>query len=135
MPNERRYLLLSKANINEYPLMQAFIDNRKPYVPRPDDALDDYEPVLMNPTDHTVRDGIDALGIVITWLDDPKDGTAPVRVDEADANHGVIGLWDVLDSELFPLIYAAKQQGSTRSVSMTHKFLSTYLTTGVCPAL
>ena len=115
--------------------MQEFIDNRKPYVPRPDDALDDYEPVLMNPTDHTVRDGIDALGIEITWLDDPKDGTAPVRVDEADANHGVIGLWDVLDSELFPLIYAAKQQNNVRSASMTHAYLSTYMKTGVCPAL
>ena len=88
MPNERRYILLSKANINEYPLMQEFIDNRKPYVPRPDDALDDYEPVLMNPTDHTVRDGIDALGIEITWLDDPKDGTAPVRVDEGTLTMG-----------------------------------------------
>ena len=135
MPNERRYILLSKANINEYPLMQEFIDNRKPYVARPDDAPEDYEPVLMNPTDHTVRDGIDALGIDITWLDDPKDGTAPMRVDEADANHGVIGLWDVLDSELFPLIYAAKQQGNVRSASMTHAYLSIYMKTGVCPTL
>ena len=135
MSNNRRYLLLSKTNINEYPLMLEFIDNRKPYVPRPDDALDDYEPVLMNPTDHTVRDGIDALGIDITWLDDPKDGTAPVRVDEEDANHGIIGLWDVLDSELFPLIYAAKQQNNVRSASMTHAYLSTYMKTGACPAL
>ena len=135
MPNERRYLLLSKTNINTYPLMQEFIDNRKPYVPTPADAPEDYEPVLMNPTDHTVRDGIDALGIEITWLDDPKDGTAPVRVDEEDATHGIIGLWDVLDSEIFPLIYAAKQQGSTRSVSMTHAYLSIYMKTGVCPTL
>jgi len=135
MANNRRYLLLSKTNINNYPLMQEFIDNRKPYVARPDDAPEDYEPVLMNPTDHTVRDGIDALGIKITWLDDPQDGTAPVRVDEEDATHGILALWAVLDSELLPLITAAKSQGSDRSVSMTHTYLATYLNTGACPAL